>query len=244
MALMQNYKEVVYSNYVTAHNNNLYGVNTLLKIRKHFPSWAYYFGKHLPIDKAARILDLGCGDGNFVYWLAQRGFSKVTGIDVSAEQIQTGMEMGISNIIVADISDYLQNRKDEFDFICVRDVLEHFTKDEVFQLLGLIKDALKPGGILLAQVPNGQGLFYTSIFYGDVTHEWAYTQSSLHQVFSNCGFNKISCFEMGPAPVNVSGFVRFLFWRYKVWVTRFWKFVESGNHKGIFTSNIIAVAIK
>jgi len=241
---MKSYKEIIYSNYVSSHNLNLYGTNSLRKIKKHFSSWEYYFGKHLPPRKESAILDLGCGDGNFVYWLTQKGFSEVTGIDVSTEQIQTGIEMGISNIIVADISDYLQNKKDEFDFISVRDVLEHFSKNEVFQLLGLIKNALKPGGILLAQVPNGQGLFYTSIFYGDVTHEWAYTRSSLRQVFSNCGFSKISCFEMGPAPVNASGCVRFLFWRYKVLVTRFWKFVESGNYRGIFSSNIIAVAKK
>ena len=242
--MSESFKNKIYDQYVSTHNRNLYGENSLKKIEKHFPSWAYYFKKILPRNKDSAILDVGCGDGNFVYWLSSLGFRNVTGVDVSNEQIESGLGMGITGLCVGDSRDYLQQRKACFDFIILRDVLEHFTREEVFEIVRLIQAALRPGGAVMLQVPNGQGIFYTSIFYGDITHEWAYTQSALSQVFLNCGFENVQCFEMGPAPVNISGFIRFLFWRYKVLMTRFWKFVESGNYNGIFTSNIIAVAKK
>jgi len=44
----------------------------------------------LPEDKKAKIIDLGCGNGGFVYWLQQIGYQNAEGIDISAEQIETG----------------------------------------------------------------------------------------------------------------------------------------------------------
>ncbi|MBY0436487.1 MAG: class I SAM-dependent methyltransferase [Cyclobacteriaceae bacterium] len=240
----QLFKKIIYSKYVSNHNNFLYGQNSLASIRRHFSSWKYYFKELLPNEKQSTILDVGCGDGNFVYWLKQLGYSNASGIDLSPEQINSGLSMGITDIQVADVRNFLKERSSFFDFIIMRDVLEHFAKDQVFEILDLVFRSLKPSGSIMIQVPNGQGIFYTSIYYGDFTHEWAYTRSSLNQIFLNTGFRDVRCFEMGPAPVNTSGFIRLLFWRYKVLVNRFWKFVESGNSQGIFSSNIIALARK
>lgn len=242
--MQKDFKETIYSNYNSTHSQRLYGANSLEKIRRHFPAWNYYFSSILPLEKSASILDLGCGDGNFVYWLNSSGYVNARGVDISSQQINAGKSMGISAIEVSDIKTFLSTKKESFDFIVMRDVIEHFTRDEVFEILELVNASLKPGGSIMIQVPNGQGIFYTTIFFGDYTHEWAYSQSSINQIFLNCGFREIKCFEMGPAPVNLSGMIRLLFWKYKVMITRFWRFVESGNHTGIFSSNIIAVAKK
>jgi hypothetical protein len=96
----------------------------------------------------------------------------------------------------------------------------------------------------MMQVPNGEGLFYTSIFYGDYTHEMAYTSRSVSQIALNCGYSASFCYPLGPAPLSLSNTLRYILWNIKVSIHKFWKMVETGNKQGIFTQNLIAVLTK
>jgi cyclopropane fatty-acyl-phospholipid synthase-like methyltransferase len=241
---MKGYKKIIYENYISNYNKDLYGENTLSKIKAHFPSLKHYYARHVPSNKDAHILDIGCGDGGFVYCLQQMGYTNVSGVDFSAEQVAKGRSMGIANLCCADITEFLTESTVRYDAIIAKDVIEHFTKDEVFELLALISKNLKDGGRFIMQVPNGQGLFYTSVFYGDYTHEMAYTESSVNQIIRNTGFKSSTCYPTGPIPYNVPATVRFIFWRLKVAQLRFWKMIETGKWGGIFTQNIIAVIEK
>lgn len=241
---MDKYKQIIYNNYISTHNKNLYGENSLDRIRAYAPVLNYYYCRHLPKDKQARILDVGCGDGNFVYHLQQEGYKNASGIDVSPEQIEKGRAMGISNLHCGDLIPFLQNSSEQYDAVIAKDVIEHFTKDEVFEILMAVSKVLKPNGIFIMQVPNGQGFYYTSIFYGDYTHEMAYTESSIRQVMLNTGFSGVSCYPTGPVPHGLVASIRFVLWKLFVWRLKFWKMVETGNRAGIFTQNIIAVARK
>ena len=241
---MNAYKKIIYDNYISNHNKKLYGENSIAKITAYFPVLNHYYGRHIPANKDARILDLGCGDGNSVYWLQQLGYKNASGVDLSIEQIEKGRSMGIQNLQQADIIQYLSENKNEFDVIIAKDVIEHFTKDEVFEILQLVNKNIKKGGLFIMQVPNGQGMFYTSVFYGDYTHEMAYTESSINQIILNTGFSKSACYPTGPIPTGLFATVRFLLWKTMVWRLKFWKMVETGSPKGIFTQNIIAVIEK
>jgi 2-polyprenyl-3-methyl-5-hydroxy-6-metoxy-1,4-benzoquinol methylase len=241
---MDKFKKIIYDNYVSNHNKNLYGEKSIAKIVAYFPACQHYYGRHLPTDKNAAILDIGCGDGGFVYWLHHLEYANAGGIDISQEQIEQGQRLGIKNLRQADLIQFLINNTKQYDFIIARDVIEHFTRDEVFEILALVNKNLKAGGRFVMQVPNGQGLYYTSIFYGDYTHEMAYTTSSVNQVILNTGFRKSACYPTGPVPTGLVATIRLLLWRLKVAQLKFWKMVETGNPKGIFTQNIIAVIDK
>lgn len=241
---MDKYKKQIYDNYLSNHNKNLYGDNSLSKITAIFPVLNHYYGRHMPANKDATILDMGCGDGNTVYWLQQMGYKNTYGIDFSAEQIAKGKSMGIENLQDCDVFQYLKDNKKPFDAILAKDIIEHFTRDEVFDILALIHKNLKDGGRFIMQVPNGQGLYYTSIFYGDYTHEMAYTESSINQIVTNNGFKKARCYPTGPIPKGVVSSIRYVLWKLKVAQLKFWKMVETGSPRGIFTQNIIAVIEK
>lgn len=243
MTGIKNYKQVLYENYRSTHNAHLYGNTSLQLIEKSFSPWKYYYGKILPADKKAKILEIGCGDGAFVYFLQQQGYSNVLGIDVSAEQIAVGTSLGITHLKEEDAAVAL-TRTNEYDVIIARDVIEHFTHQEAFALLILANKALASGGKFVMQVPNGEGIFHTSIYYGDFTHELAFTESSARQLFLNTGFKACYCYPVGPVPHSLKGIVRKLLWSFKVWNYRFWKMVATGNSQGIFTSNLIAVGEK
>jgi len=241
---MKPYKEKIYNSYVSNHNKNLYGENSLSKIRAYFPVLDYFYGRHLPKNKNAEILDIGCGDGNLVYWLQQSGYKNTCGVDFSAEQIEKGKSMGIENLLSADIVQYLIGNKNLYDLVIAKDVIEHFTKDEVFEILTLINKNLKEGGRFIMQVPNGQGIYSTSVFYGDYTHETAYTATSINQIILNNGFTSSQCYPTGPVPKNLVGYIRLVLWQIKVAQLKFWKMIETGSPSGIFTQNIIAVIDK
>lgn len=238
------YKQKFYSTYISTHNGYLYQKPSLQVIEDGFVVWDWFYHKILPTDLALPILDIGCGNGAFVHYLTKKGYSNVQGIDVSPEQIEEGTGLGIANLIRGDFKDHLTTASGRYAMIIARDVIEHFERQEVFEILQMVNRSLVKGGIFVMQVPNGQGLFYASIFYGDFTHEMAYTESSVRQLFLNCGFSRTSCFPTGPVPHSAFGTVRWLLWKWKVLTFRFWKMVETGNANGIFTSNLIAVGEK
>src|SRR5437870_7579155 len=46
-------------------------------------------------NKAARIADLGCGYGSFLYFLHEEGYRNIAGVDISAEQVDSARKLGI-----------------------------------------------------------------------------------------------------------------------------------------------------
>lgn len=240
---MTSYKVKFYEQYVATHNSHLYAKPSLDVFRSQFPVWRHYYGDVLPSDKSASILDAGCGDGGFVFFMQEQGYTHVTGVDVSVQQIQQGSSLGIKGLTVADLREYLSNTE-PLDCIVARDVIEHFTRQEAFELLSMMAQKLKPGGRLIMQVPNGEGIYFTSIFFGDYTHEVAYTVGSVRQLFLNAGFTSSYCLPTGPVPHNWRGRIRQGLWAVKVLQHRFWKMVETGTGAGIFTSNLIAIGEK
>jgi len=50
-----------------------------------FRAWYY---DCIPEDKNARILDIGCGDGKFLFFLQQNGYSAIEGVELSSQQAE------------------------------------------------------------------------------------------------------------------------------------------------------------
>lgn len=243
-----NYRDKFYSKYVSAHLGRLYGKLTINEIKKQFPAWRIYFSGFLPQDKKAKIIDIGCGNGSFVYWLNELGYENAEGIDISEEQIESARNLGIKNINQTNVIDFLNksanNDFGEYDIIFARDLIEHFNKEEILNLLELIYRVLRKNGILIIQTPNAEGPFSGRYRYWDFTHEISFTESSISQVLAVSGFSEISIYPVRPAIHGLKSFVRFIFWRLFEFVLRFYLLIETGASKGIFTQNLIAVAKK
>jgi 2-polyprenyl-3-methyl-5-hydroxy-6-metoxy-1,4-benzoquinol methylase len=238
------WKEKFYSSYTSTQACHLYGETSLEAIRREFPVWKSYFGLSLPEDKEAVILDAGCGNGGFVYFLLSQGYNQTVGVDISREQIEEAKRLGIHNALCADLLDFLEEKKKIYDAIFARDVIEHFTKDELLELLESFFHALKSGGRLIIQTPNLESPFGTGYRYSDFTHEVGFTRTSLAQVLRVIGFHELSFYPTGPVPKGLKSTVRFLLWKLIEGTLRFYMLVETGSSQGIFTQNLIAVARK
>jgi len=153
---------------------------------------------YYPANKDAKILDIGCGTGKFLYTLKQEGYSDYTGIDLSQENVDFVKKHITPNCFYTDAVSYLKDKDDHFDFIIMNEVLEHIPIDEIIPTLAQIHKSLKKGGYIIAMVPNMENPIcgaYTR--YSDFTHTIGYTQNSLQQAFFMSGYEKVSVLPWG-----------------------------------------------
>lgn len=210
-------------------------------------SVAWWDARYLPlladVDRGAPVLELGCGDGGLLAYLATRSFSRTTGIDVSAEQVAIARARGVE-VVVADAFDWLAVHQDEYAAILSVDMFEHFTRDELVRLVPMLHGALRDGGRLLVQTANGAGLFPGQVIYGDLTHMSILTPESIAQLLRPFGFSQIRCFETGPIPLRLRGKLNVAVWWAVTSLARTVKYIETGKHQQIWTENFICAATR
>lgn len=170
--------------------------------------------KWLPDDRGAPCLDLGCGTGAFLYYLRQRGFREVTGIDLSPEELAIARDLGATQVELANALEYVSSvEPGSLGLVSAFNFFEHLTKAEILELLPRIRSALRPGGVLLAVTPNGLSPFAGATRYWDFSHETGFTPSSWRQVARLAEFSEMHFEEYGPLPHSLLGAVRTLAWR-------------------------------
>jgi 2-polyprenyl-3-methyl-5-hydroxy-6-metoxy-1,4-benzoquinol methylase len=207
--------------------------------RKSFSPW-------LPASKNAKMLDLGCGYGEFVYFLQREGYAGAMGVDRSAQEVEVARKLGVANLHCVEAHEFLRGSLNEFDFISAIDVLEHIPKSEIPEFLDLVRAALRPGGRFLCQVPN-LAASYNPLFYMDFSHETPFTPSSLKQILELTDFAHVQVFPMGPVVHGAKSAVRCVIWKAISAVLRFVQTVEGGPRDplhSIFTAAIFATAEK
>jgi 2-polyprenyl-3-methyl-5-hydroxy-6-metoxy-1,4-benzoquinol methylase len=168
----------------------------------------------LPTDKDAKILEVGCGYGRYIAALSSMGYKNCIGIDLSAEQINYAKTvLGVSSVEQADALEWLADKDSTFDCILGIDILEHFKTDELLRLGELIFRALKKEGVAIFQVPNGMAPL-NPITFGDLTHERAFTPTSMRQFLLAVGLKPVSFREIPPYTHGVKSAIKRLLWSF------------------------------
>jgi SAM-dependent methyltransferase len=155
---------------------------------------ARFLADYLPQDPAASILEIGTGNGGFLVCCRNLGYSKVSGIDISGEQVEYCHELGFKDVEVSDGLAYLQGSDRRFSCIVLSDVLDHIPKGQVVDLFGEIRLLLAPGGRVILRVPNMSNPLNIRTRYVDFTHEVGFSKESLQQVLRVSDFEVDSIF--------------------------------------------------
>lgn len=106
-------------------------------------------------NKEAKVLDIGCGNGNISLALGSVGYN-VTGVDIDQTSVDTARSRNTYTNVkfeVLDANSFAMT--DAFDAVVCSEVLEHLHKP--YELSESIYRILKPGGVFVATVPNGYG---------------------------------------------------------------------------------------
>src|SRR4051794_30806422 len=105
---MGDFKARFYDQYQSAHVAPRKGEATLAQFRARVPIFDRHWGRLLPSDRQAPMLDVGCGSGGMVWWLQQRGYANAAGIDISPEQVAVARALGVAGVEQADLRDHLR----------------------------------------------------------------------------------------------------------------------------------------
>lgn len=222
-----------YERYVSTHTGQ-----RAMGAAQWFPALDY-----LPQSRSGRVLDLGCGEGSLIREIQAMGFSSVSGIDISQEQIALAHERGTNQVQVADVFEFLPSNPSKWSVITTVDVLEHFTPDEVSELAPLVFDALSPGGIWIAQVPNAVSPLFGNYAYGDFTHRTVFTPRSMAQITRLAGFEVEGAYPVAVAPGGgVKRVMRRLIYRGYESMVKLALAAETGQSDLLVSQNIVFVA--
>jgi 2-polyprenyl-3-methyl-5-hydroxy-6-metoxy-1,4-benzoquinol methylase len=234
---MADFRTVMYDRYVSSFTGRSAPSESALHS---YLEWCRH--RYLPLvddlDRHGRILDLGCGTGDMLEFLRRSGFTNVEGIDRSREQVQIATGRGLP-ATGADAMAYLAEHSKGYDAIVAIDVLEHFSKDELVDLVALVHGALADGGVFIVQTINGSGLFPGQVAYGDFTHMTILAPESLEQLLTVGGFRDFTFTESGPVSKDLRGILRVFGWSAIRMVASLARKIETGKRQAIWTENLI-----
>lgn len=211
------------------------------------PYLARLIANFFPSDRNCSIVDLGCGSGALLLLLQEAGYGNVIGVETSPDQVEFARQLGVRSVIPGNLVSFLRESDSEiFDAVVAIDVIEHFRKDEVLEILDQAHRVLRPSGRLIIHVPNAEGIFGSRIFWSDFTHEMAFTREGLRQLTCACGFGSIEFSEDTPVVHGLKSLVRRILWTGLRSIFHLAYMAETGDPaRGlILTQNLLAVARK
>jgi 2-polyprenyl-3-methyl-5-hydroxy-6-metoxy-1,4-benzoquinol methylase len=230
------FRERLYAKYVSGHQG-------VLDASRRNPTFTRDVIRRMPSDRAARVLEVGCGQGDLIALLRASGWTDVKGIDISEEQVQTARQRGVDNVVQADLFEFAEGHQGLHDVVIAMDVVEHFDRSQTLALFHALRLLLTPGGCLIIQTPNGASPFSGRIFWSDVTHGMQFTSRSLDQVCSAVGFATVTSFPQRPAVHGIVSAMRACIWRVVegfLWLATAAE--TSQTRHLVLTQNLVAVA--
>jgi 2-polyprenyl-3-methyl-5-hydroxy-6-metoxy-1,4-benzoquinol methylase len=134
-----------------------------------------------------RILDVGCGTGDFLKTCEQSGWS-IAGIEPNEKAREQALRKTNLKDYKGTIEEMIETRPESFDVITMWHVLEHVPN--LTEFLTKVKTMLKPEGVLIVAVPNfksNDADHYGSSWaaYDVPRHLWHFSRTSMEIIFSD-----------------------------------------------------------
>ncbi len=175
--------------------------------------YAFNYRNLLPADRNARILDIGCAGGYFLFFLRSENFRNITGVDSNPAAIEFCRQNVIETARVADAHDYLLANGGSFDVIVCNHLIEHFPFARSLDLCRRMHSALAPGGRVIVTVPNAMTPWSGYHLFHDATHDHLYTPETLTETLEISGFSEVKVLPEGPVPYDALTLVRYVLWK-------------------------------
>ncbi len=122
-----------------------------------------FIDPHLKINSSIHVLEVGCGEAGNLKPFVDIG-CKVMGVDLNKEKMEYAKDYfsndpngHLMTLVVKDIYNMVDEFKEDFDLIILRDVIEHIHNQEKF--MNCLKKFLKPGGKVFFGFPPWQNPF-------------------------------------------------------------------------------------
>lgn len=158
----------------------------------------------LPINKQFKFLEVGCAPGSWMYYFNENFGYQVEGI----EYTENGVDLTKKNLEKLNVStkvyhqDFLNNTLplSSYDVVFSGGFIEHFDNPEIVVRKHI--ELLKPGGILILEIPNLRGVnyFFQNIIDGGIVkihNTKIMNLDYFYHLGDSCGLNKIALRYIG-----------------------------------------------
>ncbi|MDQ7781618.1 MAG: class I SAM-dependent methyltransferase [Desulfomonilaceae bacterium] len=135
------------------------------------------------------LLEIGCGNGYLLEQALNDNYRVVVGVEPSREAVAAAAPQ-VKNRIVCDIMRPGLFEENQFDVVCMFQVLDHIA--EPVPLLDECRKVLKPGGLVLAINHNIEAI--SARVLGprspilDIEHTFLFSRSTMRKLFESRGF--------------------------------------------------------
>lgn len=147
-----------------------------------------------------RILDIGCGRGEFLELLRKEGINSY-GIDADINMVAHCKEKGLE-VFQADALSYLKSLNDNsLGGIFAGQLIEHLSTSDLIILIELAYDKLKSDSLIILETVNPTNLTtFSGSFYADPTHIKPVHPVTLEFFMEKAGFRDINIHYSVPFP--------------------------------------------
>ena len=150
--------------------------------------------RRTPSNKTGRLLDIGCSNGAYLAAMKERGWD-VESVEFDGDAAEYARNSRNLTVTQGDVEDAVgQLAANSFDVVTMWHVLEH--SFDPAAALKQIHRVLKPGGIVMLEVPNYAcplvSLFKRYWYPMDIPrHLYQFTPATMKTMLTKAGFNGI-----------------------------------------------------
>jgi SAM-dependent methyltransferase len=163
------------------------------------PGHKYFLADPLA-PRGGKLLDIGCGTGNFLAAARDAGYG-VTGIELDRNAARFAKErLSLQRVLPLTISEFAEQHEEErFDVVTFFEVLEHQAAPVEF--LQKVKACVRPGGVIALSVPNRERwLTGPDVLDYPPNHFLRWNAAALKKFLSAQGF-EVLCIRQQPAGI-------------------------------------------
>ena len=148
------------------------------------------------------VLDLGCGRGEFLALLREKGI-RAHGLDINHEMVEACRAAGLE-ANEGDALAYLESVPDaSLGGLIAVQVVEHFTPAYLTAFLDVAYHKLKPGSKIVLETLNPSCWFaFFEAYIRDITHAWPLHPETLKFLVVASGFQRTELRWLSPYPAD------------------------------------------
>jgi 2-polyprenyl-3-methyl-5-hydroxy-6-metoxy-1,4-benzoquinol methylase len=217
---------------------------------KEYELFANYFKKnyltHMPKEKDAKILEIACGMGHFLYFLKKNGYKNLEAIDLDPTNVKQCKTIGFNMVIESDMYDYINQLEDSsYDLIVMNDLIEHIPRKDIISFLNTLRMKLRDNGVVIVKTMNCNNIYGISGYFADFTHVMGYTPERMKHVSMLASFSKCNVYNLFVLPnmKYIDAFIK-CFWKVIFNFKRMCFLLNAKMSDGVFSKNLLAILYK
>jgi SAM-dependent methyltransferase len=151
----------------------------------------YYLPFFQEAGKTTDILDLGCGSGDWLDLLRDKGL-QARGVEINTVMLDACRARQLE-VVESDMLAYLRGLPDNsVNVITAFHLIEHIPFETMLELFDEVRRVLRSGGLVMLETPSPENLVVAACnFYSDPTHHKPVYPHTLTFVLKNLGFNDV-----------------------------------------------------